>query len=234
MKKIILSTFILFAVISPSISMGEDTAEGFEILNSKCVSCHTIKGNSAQSVDEMLARKAPDLIDSGLKFKSDWLTNWLVSPVKIRPAGYVYANHIKTNDGTGKGEDVVDESTLNKHMSLSKEEAYKVTKALITLKTNQSAMSKEIKTGGSSFMGEMYFDKLSGCLACHEIEPGYGGYSGPELYTAYKRLTPEYIYSFTKNPDLFNKKSIMPNKELSEKALMEVTNFILSLESEGN
>lgn len=231
MKKISLTILtILISLSSATISVAEDTAKGFEILNAKCVTCHAVSGSSAQSVDDMILRKGPDLIDSGLKFKSDWLTGWLQSPTRLRPSGYIYFNHIKTD----VKEDIVDEATLKAHMSVSSIEAIEITKALMTLKTNQSAMAGDIKTGGSSFMGEMYFDKLSGCLACHQIEPDYGGYSGPELYTAFKRLTPEFIYSFTKNPELFNAKSIMPNKELSDKALMEVTNFILSLESEGN
>ena len=203
--------------------------KGFAILEAKCSSCHTIKGSSAATVDEMLNRKAPDLIDSGFKFKEGWLAKWLENPKRIRPAGYIYFNHIEE----GTKEDVVKESSLKPHMKLSKEDAAEAAKALMTLKTNEVAMTKDVPDGPASFMGEMYFDKLSGCLACHQIEPGYGGYSGPELYTAKDRLTRDFVFSFIKNPELFNPKSIMPNKELSEKALQEVTAFIMTLETEG-
>ena len=35
------------------------------------------------------------------------------------------------------------------------------------------------------------------CIGCHQDEPGYGGVSGPELYTAWERLQPSFIASWT-------------------------------------
>ena len=52
----------------------------------------------------------------------------------------------------------------------------------MTFKAKEELIEKDALNDDppSSFMGEMYFDKFSGCLACHQIEPEYGGYSGPE------------------------------------------------------
>ncbi len=69
---------------------------------------------------------------------------------------------------------------------------------LMKLKPHDDLIAKEkIESGTiSKQMGEMAFDKFMGCMACHFIEPEYGGFSGPELYTAAKRLQPEYIASY--------------------------------------
>ncbi|MDX8405008.1 MAG: hypothetical protein R8K50_02525 [Mariprofundus sp.] len=47
----------------------------------------------------------------------------------------------------------------------------------------------------------MLFDKVYGCIACHRTEPGYGGISGPEIYTAGKRLKPGFMLSYIRSRD---------------------------------
>ena len=42
--------------------------------------------------------------------------------------------------------------------------------------------------------------KFSGCLACHEIEPDYGGVTGPEVYTISKRLQPDLYLQLFEEP----------------------------------
>lgn len=227
-KKIILSTFVATLLFTSNAIAGE---KGMAILEQKCSSCHDIKGPSPTSVEEATKRQGPDLFYGGIKYKEDWLVSWLQKPVRIRPAGFMYFNHIKA----GEKEDLVDENTLKPHIKVSIKEAEMIAETLMSFKAKEELVEKNALNDDppSSFMGEMHFDKFSGCLACHQIEPEYGGYSGPEVYTIGNRLQADYIYSFIKKPEAFDKRTIMPNKELSEKALQIITKYIISLREEG-
>ena len=71
-------------------------------------------------------------------------------------------------------------------------------------------------------MDEMMFDKFYlGVWPCRQIEPHYGGLSGPEVYTAATRLQPEYIASFIRNPQLGNS-TWMPNKHVSDNNIQKL------------
>lgn len=204
---------------------------GQDILDSQCTSCHALSQKTPETLKELRERKGPDLSSAGIQYKKEWLINWLQKPVRIRPAGMFYGNHIKT----GKKADEIDTASLVKHPQLSNEEATRVTEVLMTLKQNQDLVKAgEYKSGSISMtMGEMMFDKFKGCLACHQIEPEYGGLSGPEVYTAANRLQDDYLISFMRNPQAWEPKSIMPNKNLKEKDLQKLVHYLHALSKEN-
>lgn len=206
-------------------------ADGNAILNKDCASCHQLKGPEPQTLKELWARKAPDLFYAGNKFKSEWLAAWLQKPQRIRPAGEFYGDHLKR----GAKSDEVDAATLKDHVALNKSDALAVTAELMKLKSHDDLIAREkIEPGEiSKFMGEIVFDKALGCLACHMIEPDYGGFSGPELYTASKRLQPEYIASFIRNPRAWDTKSFMPDKHVSDENIQKLVRYIAELSKEG-
>jgi mono/diheme cytochrome c family protein len=218
------------------ISMGwithaEAASSGQDILDTQCLSCHAISQKTPQTLKELWERKGPDLSSAGIKYKSEWLTSWLQNPTRIRSAGLFYGNHIKL----GKKLDEVDQSSLVKHPLLSNEDATQVTEVLMTLKQNQALVTAgDYKPGRISMtMGDMMFDKFKGCLACHQIEPGYGGISGSEMYTAANRLQEDYLISFMRNPQVWEPKSIMPNKNLKEIDLQKLVHYLRALAKEN-
>ncbi len=198
-------------------------SDGNAILNKDCVSCHNLKGPAPQTLKELWARKGPDLFYAGNKYREEWLVSWLQKPQRIRPAGEFYRQHIKR----GEKRDEVDESTLKDHVALSKDDATAVAATLMQLKPKSDLIAKEkIEPGTiSSFMGEMVFDKFLGCMACHRYEPDEGGLSGPELYTAAKRLQPEYIASYIRSPQAWDPKIWMPNKHVSDANIQKLVHF---------
>ncbi len=204
--------------------------KGMEILEARCSGCHDLKGPAPATLKELWARKGPDLFYAGNKYKRAWLESWLQKPKRIRPAGYFYVDHIKpTEDG-----DVIDKSTLKPHMALSAEEAHDVAEALMSLKANSHLITKgEYKPGKISLtMGEMRFDKFRGCMACHEIEPGYGGLSGPEVYTVARRLQEDFMMSYMRDPQAWDPKIFMPNMHLREGDLEKFVHYFRALSEE--
>ena len=204
---------------------------GKDILDGQCLSCHAISKKTPPTLKELWEKKGPDLSSAGIKYKPEWLTEWLQNPARIRPAGVFYGNHIKK----GNKLDEIDTASLVKHPQLSNEDATRVTEVLMTLKHNQDL----VKAGGykpgsiSMMLGEMTFDKFKGCLACHQIEPGYGGLSGAEMYTAANRLQEDYLISFMRNPQAWEPKSIMPNKNLKESDLQKLVHYLRALSKEN-
>ncbi len=205
-------------------------ADSSALLKDRCASCHKLEGPVAQTAEEAWQQKAPDLFYAGVKYKRKWLSSWLAKPTRIRPAGYLYFNHIKP----GKEMDEIDQSTLPKHPALTASEAEMASDALMKL-TNAPTDLKKGEFSGKSIsvsFGEMTFDKFNGCMACHQIEPGYGGLSGPEVYTAANRLQEDFLVSFIRSPQAWNPKSLMPNRHVKEANIQKLVAYLVALSKE--
>jgi len=205
--------------------------DGMSILQKRCAGCHDLKGPAAQSVQELWQRKGPDLFYAGSRYNREWLKKWLVKPYRIRPAGYHPVQHIKP----GKKRDMIDETTLTPHLALSSGEAGEVTEALMKLKASAEMKGTAVFKGGSisASFGEMVFDKFNGCMACHELEPGYGGLSGPEVYTAARRYQADYLVSFITDPQAWNPKTPMPNKHVAAPNIQKIVQYLQALAKEN-
>jgi len=197
----------------------------------RCGICHDLTGPAAQTVAELWQRKGPDLFYAGSKYKRDWLTKWLITPRRLRPAGYLYFQNIKV----GKKRDIADKATLQPHLSLSKDDANKVVDYLMSLKAAPNMLKTgEFKNGSISIsFGEMVFEKFNGCAACHEIEPGYGGLSGPEMYSAGKRMQADYLVSYIRHPQAWSPKTIMPNRHVAEANIQKLVQYLIVLSKEN-
>lgn len=216
---------VLVTVATPA-----KAADGDTILDQRCKSCHDLTGPAPQSLQELWNRKGPDLFYAGNKYKAEWLEEWLEEPRRIRPAGMFYGNHIKsTDDG-----DVIDESTLTSHPALPEDQAEAVAAALMKRKAKSDLVNTgEYEPGSISLMmGELMFDKFKGCLGCHQIEPGYGGLSGPEVYTAAERLQEDYIISYMRNPQAWDPMIFMPQRHLRDKDLQKLVHYFRALGEE--
>ncbi len=201
-----------------------DVDNGEEILTTRCSGCHNLTGPAPATVAGVRARKGPDLFYAGNKFRAKWLTGWLVEPHRIRPAGAFYGAHIKATEAW----DVVDESGLKAHPALDRNEAEAVTRALMTRRAHDDLIAAvEIKPARISLMmGDMMFEKFKGCIACHQSGLDYGGFSGPELYTAFDRLQPKFIYSYMHNPQAWDPKVWMPNPNLKALDLNKLVRYL--------
>lgn len=221
----------LLAALMTLASTNAMANDGEAIFKKQCVQCHEYKANSGpQSLKEVWEQKGPDLSSAGVKYKPDWVARWLTNPQRIRPAGMFYGNHIKP----GKEQDVIDEKTLPKHPALSETDAKSVTQYLSSLKAKADLIKPGAFTPGKISLrgGEMVFVKFKGCAACHRIEPGYGGVSGPEVYTATNRLNEDYLMSFLADPQAWSPKTFMPTIQLAERDRNKLIRYFQALAKE--
>jgi len=240
MKPALLLSFII-AMITPALaSAGID---GAEIIKSRCAYCHNMKGPAPQNIHELWKRDAPDLFYAGNKFRREWLVAWLQKPVRIRPAGVNYLRAINSTPTklkkTKKGRkyDVLWGKYLKplQHEILTKPEAEAVADQLLKLKPHDDLIAS-VKFDKSKKVtldqGEILFDKVYGCESCHQIEPNYGGYTGSEVYTAGRRLQPEFMLSYIKRPKNWDPKIWMPNGHVKPEDLQKIVNYLILLSKE--
>lgn len=207
--------------------------EGRRIFENQCASCHATNPPDADGdhLDRIWRRKGPDLYHAGDKFREEWLRDWLQAPSRIRPGAELYARHVDA----GADGDVIDDDTIEPHPSVDADTAESLTAYLMGLRAPEGfiedvAIDKPSRIDAK--MGRLFFKKLRGCAACHQDGAGEGGLSGPQLYTAGARLKPEYVYSYTKNPQKFDPGVWMPDLGLNETDLKRLTAYVLSLSEE--
>ncbi|MDQ6967624.1 MAG: c-type cytochrome [Mariprofundaceae bacterium] len=228
--KIVYGAFAAMALLW-SVNASAGAVEGFKFMEKQaCAACHNITGEvSAKTVG--LWRKGPALYYAGDKYNQNWIESWLQKPTRIRPSGEFYLDHTQT----GVKWNTLRHDSLKPHVKLAALDARNVALALTELRAKDALVNVEHYNADMtvpSGLGDMMFDKVNGCLACHSIEPNYGGLSGPELYTAAARLKPEYMLSYIRNPQAWNHKSWMPRRELSEEDMQKTVNYIISLASD--
>ncbi len=240
MKRVLLLS-MLVAMTAPALaSAGVD---GSEILKTRCAYCHDLKGPAPETIRELWKRDAPDLFYAGNKFRREWLVAWMQKPVRIRPAGVNYLRAINStptkllNPKKGRKYDVLWGKYLKPlvHEELTKAEAEAVADELMRLKPHYD-LTGSVQLDDSKKVtldeGEILIDKVYGCQSCHQIEPGYGGYTGAELYTAGKRLQPEYMLSYIARPKNWDPKIWMPNLHVKPDDLQKIVNYLILLSKE--
>lgn len=204
-------------------------ADSADILKSQCAACHALTKPADTSLNYIWERKAPDLYYAGLKFQRDWLVHWLQDPKPIRPAGYPYFKNIVS----GQDHDEVDPSKLTSHPKLDAATAAAVADALLALKPEGVVEAGLYKGQVPNMrMGALSFTKLRGCSACHQGEGGQGGLSGPELTDAGKRLQPDFIASYIRNPQAIDPHVWMPALKMTDQDIQRLTGYLVQLGKE--
>lgn len=202
---------------------------GAQIVQQQCAACHALQAPdyTARGIQERIERKAPLLHYAGNKFQRAWLVAWLQKPARIRPAGAFPAAHTRaTADG-----DVIDPGSLAPHPVLPAAEAEQVADYLLTLRPFDALIQAETYQPGSISLslGQMNFGKFKGCDACHQDEAGYGGISGPELYTAWQRLQPAFISSYIGNPLAWDPHTMMPRTGMNSDEVHKLANYLKAI-----
>lgn len=207
-KKILKGFIVTMLLLTISLGFGifkskASPQDGEEIFKAKkCGECHlTVGPAKGKTIEERLKKKGPDLWFAGSKFKQEWLEEWLKNPETIRGVKW---------GGIEIGN--------SEHMSLSEQEAKQVTEYLMTLTDEyiEQGVIKETKRMPISKAREAkkWFEQKQACYACHKVKSGkgkvVGGFTGPSLTEAGKRLKGDWIYSFLKNPQVYEPVGRMP------------------------
>lgn len=205
------------------------SAQGAGDLKAQCAACHALTKPANPTVERLSSRKGPDLWYAGDKFNREWLVEWLQKPAPVRPGGVFWFKHATP----GEPRDTIDTAAIPPHPAVDAATAGKLADALLQLKGDGLVPTGAFNAEGANLtMGKMAFGKLRGCVACHQDKPGEGGVSGPQLIDAGKRLRPDYVYAYTKDPQAFDRFVWMPQLPLSDPDLQRLTGYVMSLGKE--
>jgi mono/diheme cytochrome c family protein len=209
--------------------MTESVAAGGGVLNAgqklvqeKCGSCHVLAASNRKDALDVAQKEAPSLAFAGSKFRAEWLEKWLVAPAPIRPAGYLSFRFV---DGAPTG-DRLNEARIPAHPALTQEEAKTAVAYLTSLK--QAVSPVELAAVNPNSRPHILFEKVLACGACHQVEPGKGGLTGPELFTASQRLNREWANAFMTDPLAWGTSAMMPKAEMRAEQLALISNYVFS------
>lgn len=193
-----------------------------------CAGCHAMTAPSHAGLETRTDRGGPPLYYAGNKFRRSWLVGWLQEPVRIRPAGDFPPEAVVAAESG----DTVDQTKLADHPALTQEEAEAAAEWLMSLTPKQDLIDAEKGYEPGTVnprLGAMDFVKFKGCGACHKDTPEYGGLSGPELYTAWQRLQPEFVVSYIRDPWAWEPYSLMPAKELTDASIHKLADYLRTI-----
>ena len=216
----------------PEEKIAQIPGAGKKIFDEKsCGTCHTTSGPEIKiPVTERAAIKGPSLWFAGSKYRPGYLAAWLEAPKSFRGVRW----------GTmDKGE--------TPHPALPKGEAGAAAAYL------ESLRDAEMPTGAVPDWekiprrvlrsARILFQKKQPCYSCHRVKIRktvyrrpikLGGFSGPHLIDAGRRLRPDFIVAFLKNPARYNPNGRMPVysdkafTRLSDKDIIALAAYISS------
>ncbi|HEX8369375.1 MAG TPA: c-type cytochrome [Pyrinomonadaceae bacterium] len=194
---------------------------GQKLVQEKCSSCHVITASNRKDALDVAQKEGPSLAFAGTKFRPQWLEKWLVAPSAVRPAGFLSFRFV---DAAPTG-DRVNDSRIPAHPALTGEEAKIAAGYLMNLKQTVSAVTLAAVNPGAR--PHIIFEKVLACGACHQVEPGKGGVSGPELFTAGQRLNQEWANAFITDPLAWTG-ATMPKAEMRPEQLALISNYVFS------
>jgi len=170
----------------------------------RCLVCHRIRGSGGAL--------APDLSWEGSRVRKDWLLTFLAKPDTIRPILVERMPQMKIRDEEIRMIDAYFRATLvdDKVESLSG-----------TVGGMHLADPEAARRGK-----QLYFEKYA-CDACHQINLK-GGTVGPDLTKAGKRLRPEWVVLWLRNPKTFLPRSVEPVYAFQQKEIEDLAAFVLS------
>gem|GEM_PF-1127713 len=203
----------------PEEKIAQTPEAGKKIFGEKnCRACHTTTGPEKKiPVTERAAIKGPSLWFAGSKFRPGYLASWLEAPKAFRGVRW----------GTmDKGESA--------HPALPKRAAGAAAAYIESLRDNE--MPKGTVTFGKKIPrrilrnARILFQKKQPCYTCHRVKIRktvyrrpikLGGFSGPHLIDAGRRLQPDFIVAFLKKPARYNPNGRMP--VYSDKAFTQLS-----------
>jgi cytochrome c2 len=199
-----------------------------------CWGCHPIEGYND------LAKRGPTLTTIASKTTPGWLQTWIKYPKGFRPAtrmpnfwpGAVDPSSVPPQEGEKP------EQTQARHQKLRDQEVLAIGAYLWA--NSEPAKLRELPKGGDPQKGKELFDSV-GCKACHVAEKGSSARRSegsserdyaPNLSNIADKTSPQWIYSWIKNPKEMWPETKMPDLRLTDAEAANVTAYLATLKSD--
>ncbi|TAK07786.1 MAG: c-type cytochrome [Candidatus Manganitrophaceae bacterium] len=174
---------------------------------SDCQICH-IKQGPPRPI-------APNLGHEGSKLNPEWLSKFLKDPERVRPVGYIPLTKSKMPNFQLSDEEV---SALTAFLMTQKDGGVSAAPLSGLALSNPAEIEK----------GKRLFVDKYACDACHKGGET-GGIVGPNLAETAKRLRPEWVFFWIKNPQLIRPDVNMPNFGIPDAEIRSLIAYLYSL-----
>ena len=178
---------------------------------SGCFGCHKIEGF------EERWKVWPSFEHLKSKVDHDWVVRWLEDPKAFRPASQMPRIFHLENTGAPEERD-------KSHAALEGIARY-LMKHSTPLELQKPPVQGDPVRGGKLF-------KETGCLGCHSIGEEGVNHFGPDLYGTGSKTTPEWLFTWLKNPKHYHEETRMPNLRLSDEEASDLTSYLMTLKNE--
>lgn len=176
-----------------------------------CINCHKVEGF------EGLWKVGPDLTAVASKTDRDWISKWLQDPKAFRASTKMPAIFHQKNQAGPE----------NKKL----EDAALVSAAHYLIHRSRKVELDGAPSGDAS-NGEKLVKDL-GCLGCHSIAEKAAGDRGPELTGLGSKVTPDWLYTWLKDPKHYSPDTRMPSLRLSDQEASDITAYLIGLRNEA-
>lgn len=168
-----------------------------------CLTCHTVRGTGGDI--------APDLTRVGSQLQRTWVERYFEVPFSRRP---IQAERMP-------------------NLFMTDDEIRTVTDFFYSMLLDDSLQVDGIPIGNAEaveFGRSMFWDTY-GCHSCHQVG-AKGGYVGPPLDGAGKRLQPGWIVSWLQDPQSFDPNTLEPRTGMSLDESKAIAAYLMSLRAE--
>ncbi|MFY9269092.1 MAG: c-type cytochrome [Candidatus Manganitrophaceae bacterium] len=174
-----------------------------------CQVCH-VKEKQSPTI-------APNLGHEGSKLNEEWLAEFLKDPGRIRPVGYMPLTKAKMPNFQMSPDEI---ASLVAYLMTQKDDGV----------SSASLGGFNLSDPAEIQKGKKLFSDKYACDSCHKTgkEAG-GGIVGPELSQSAKRLKPEWVFSWIKNPQAIRPDVPMPNFGIPDSEIRSLIAYIYSL-----
>lgn len=177
-----------------------------------CFGCHKVEGFENQW------KPGPSFDHIQSKLQRDWIVRWLQDPKVFRPTTHMPRIFHLANTNSPEDRD----------KSLAAIEGI----ADYLLKHSTPVELQKPAKKGDPQEGERLFKEV-GCLGCHSIDNFGISTHGPNLSGMGSKTTPEWIYTWIKNPKHYFPQTRMPSLRLTEEEASHITSYLTALRNES-
>jgi mono/diheme cytochrome c family protein len=169
-----------------------------------CLGCHHVAGQGGTI--------APNLAYEGSKARGEWVLSFLKQPHMIRP---IMTARMPTFPMTDQ-----EAVTLRDYIM-----TVFIDPRVPTVPQVAQSLTPDLAAQGE----KLYWEKYP-CFTCHQIQgKAVGAAVGPDLTDVWKRLNPDWIVQWIKNPQAFEPATIMPNLGLTDGEATAIAAYLESL-----
>jgi mono/diheme cytochrome c family protein len=184
--------------------------QGWKLFNEyNCIGCHKLKGY------ERPERIGPALTSIGSKVNRDWLIKWLKDPKEYIKNTKMPGPKLSDNE-IGYMADYLLSLTGGAEKQAGRPDS-----------NRGSGKSPDLPGNGDSVEGKKLVKEL-GCLGCHMINEK-GNNFAPDLSGIGNKVNTDWPYRFLKDPKAYDPKTMIPNIQISEEEIHNITAYLLKL-----